>query len=119
MLKRYAIWDKQTPIITPTYEVFTAEQWLNKYPAAKLSSITVVCSAGEINGGFFGSLNQMVANYTRMGCDFTNCNTDEEKLMAIEMYEDVRTAKALTVSAEERIAAALEYQNLLAMEDVE
>jgi hypothetical protein len=120
MLKRYAIWDKKTPVITPTYEVFTAEQWLDKYPAAKLPNITVVCSAGEVNGGYFGSLNQMVASYTRMGCDFSDCTTDEDKLMAIEMFEDIRTSKATpTVSAEERIAAALEYQNLLAMDDVE
>lgn len=120
MLKRYAIWDKKTPIVTPTYEVFTAEQWLDKYPAAKLPNITVVCSAGEVNGGYFGSLNQMVANYTRMGCDFSNCTTAEDKLMAIEMFEDTRIAEVTSaVSAEERIAAALEFQNLLAMEDTE
>ena len=49
-MKRYAIWDKQSNIITPSGAVFTAEQWKQKFPAAALESITVVCAAGEING---------------------------------------------------------------------
>lgn len=111
MTKRYAIWDKNTTIITPVYEVLTPAQWIERYPVAGLDSITVVCSAGEINGGFFGTLNQMMAVYTQAGCDFTNANTDEEKLEAIEAFEDEQANKATdTVSAEERIAAALEYQ---------
>ena len=118
MAKRYAIWDKQTTIITPIFEVFTPEQWMEKYPVAKLDSVTVICSAGEINGGFFGTMNQMVQIYESQGCDFSTCTTDEEKLNAIEAFEDTREAAALAASqepsAEERIASALEYQNLLA-----
>ena len=118
MAKRYAIWDKQTTIITPIFEVFTPEQWMEKYPVAKLDSVIVVCSAGEINGGFFGTMNQMVQIYESQGCDFSSCTTDEEKLNAIEAFEDVREAAALAASqepsAEERIASALEYQNLMA-----
>ena len=59
-MKRYAIWDKVSPIIVPTGKVFTAEEWKEKYPVAEIPNITVVCSAGEINGGFFGTLGQMV-----------------------------------------------------------
>ena len=118
MAKRYAIWNKQTTIITPIFEVFTPEQWMEKYPVAKLDSVTVICSAGEINGGFFGTMNQMVQIYESQGCDFSSCTTDEEKLNAIEAFEDVREAAALAASqepsAEERIASALEYQNLMA-----
>ena len=58
-MKRYAIWNKRDPVITPVGEVLTAQQWIARYPAAGLESITVVCSAGEINGGFFGTLGQM------------------------------------------------------------
>ena len=58
-MKRYAIWDKKAPIITPIGEVLTAEQWKDRYPVARLDSITVVCAAGEINGAFFGTLGQM------------------------------------------------------------
>lgn len=118
MAKRYAIWNKQTTIITPVFEVFTPEQWMERYPIAKLDSVTVICSAGEINGGFFGTMNQMVQIYESQGCDFSTCTTDEEKLNAIEAFEDAREAAALAASqepsAEERIASALEYQNLMA-----
>lgn len=56
MLKRYAIWDKKTPVITPIGEYFTPEQWIERYPVAGLDNITIVCSVGDINGGYFGIL---------------------------------------------------------------
>ena len=115
MLKRYAIWDKKTNIITPIFEVLTPEEWIERYPVAGVEGVTVVCSAGEINGGFFGTLGQMVQMYEEAGCDFSECNTDEEKLETIEAFEDARNAASSeVVSPEERIAAALEYQNLIA-----
>lgn len=127
MAKRYAIWDKKTPIITPIFEVLTPEQWMERYPAAGLDSVTVVCSAGEINGGFFGTLNQMVQMYEGQGCDFSVCSTDEEKLETMEAFEDARNApnpeakanEELTAASLASIAASLEYQNLITLEDVE
>ena len=124
-MNKYAIWDKQSPIITPIGEVLTAEQWIQRYPVAGIDSITVICAAGEINGGFFGTLGQMVDMYTKMGCDFFNCITDEEKLEAIEEFEESKEAeakaaaeaKANEISTEERIAAALEAQVLMSMPD--
>ena len=115
MLKRYAIWDKQSPIITPIGEVLTAEQWIARYPVASIPTITIVCSAGEINGGFFGTLGQMVTMYTDQGADFSEATTDEEKLEVIEAFEDAMNEPDTTPSAEERIAAALELQNVMAM----
>lgn len=108
MAKKYAIWNKTDPIIVPTGKVFTAEQWIDKYPVAGLSNITVVCSAGEINGGFFGTLGQMVQMYEAQGADFSACTTDEEKLAVIEAFEDAMNAPSTEPSAEERQAAALE-----------
>ena len=120
MANRYAIWDKVSPVITPIGEFFTAEQWIAKYPAAQ--AITYVCQAGEINGGFFDSLAQLKNVYGQAGCDFSTCTTDEDYLVAIEAFEDARNAEAAEAAAqptsEERIAAALEAQNLMAMEDV-
>lgn len=69
-MKRYAIWNKQDPIITPIGEVLTAEQWIERYPVAAVPSITVVCAAGEVNGGFFGTLGQMAQMYSAQGADF-------------------------------------------------
>lgn len=111
-LKRYAIWDKKTPIITPIMEVLTPEQWMARYPAAALDSVTVVCSAGEINGGFFGTLGQMMHAAESRGWDFSSCTTDEERLEAYETFEDAQNATSDEPTAEERIAAALEYQNM-------
>ena len=108
MLKRYAIWDKQTTIITPIYEVFTPEQWMERYPAAAVPTITVVCGAGEVNGSFFGTLGQMVQTYGAMGADFSECTTDEEKLEVIEAFEDMLNTPSDEPTPEERQAAALE-----------
>ena len=130
-MKRYAIWNKQDPIITPIGEILTAEQWIARYPMAGLDSITVVCAAGEINGGFFGTLGQMVNMYENEGCDFSNCNTPEEKLSAIEAFETKRNEDAAVASANAAaneelnasslasIAASLEYQNMMTLDDVE
>lgn len=119
MLKRYAIWDKQSPIITPIGEVLTAEQWVARYPVAGVPSVTIVCSHGEVNGAFFGTLGQMVQMYEAQGADFSEATTDEEKLEVIEAFEDAANDPGdLTESTpEERIAAALELANLINMPD--
>ena len=125
-MKRYAIWDKKSQIITPIYEVLTAEQWMQRYPVAALEHITVVCSAGEVNGGFFGTLSQMKKTCEDRGCDFSDCTTNEEILEAIEAFEDAMNAPSGEVSNEEltatslaSIAASLEYQNMLTLDDAE
>lgn len=134
-MNKYAIWNKKDPILTPIGEVLTAEQWIDRYPIAGVPSITVVCAAGEINGGFFGTLGQMVDLYTKHGCDFSACKTAEDKLAAIEAFEDAREseqaaqAKAhaeatasneeLTATSLASIAASMEYQNMLTLDDTE
>ena len=130
-MKRYAIWDKQTPVITPSMEVFTAEEWMKRYPVAAVDGITVICSAGEINGGFFGTLGQLVEMYAAQGCAFTDDMTPEEKLAAIEAFDEekaaIEKAKAEEKAALEEvntmslasIAAQLEFQNMMSLPDVE
>jgi hypothetical protein len=105
---RYAIWNKKDPVLTPIGEVLTAEQWIERYPIAGVESITVVCAGGEINGAFFGTLGQMVEMYTKAGCDFSACETAEDKLAAIEAFEDAREAEA---AAEAQAAAEAEASN--------
>lgn len=107
-MKRYAIWNKQDPILTPIGEVLTAEQWIQRYPIAGVPSITVVCGAGEINGAFFGTLGQMVQMYEAQGADFSSCETPEDKLAVIEAFEDAMNAPSTEPTPEERQAAALE-----------
>ena len=114
---RYAIWDKKSPVITPNGKVFTAEQWIDRYPVAALDSVTVVCAAGEVNGAFFGTLGQMVQMYVEQGADFSACTTPEEKLAVMEEFDSNKTATPSEPTAEERIAAALEYQVMASLPD--
>lgn len=118
-MARYAIWNKKDTIITPIGEVLTAAQWIERYPVASLPSIKVVCGGGEINGSFFGTLGSMVEHYEKQGCDFSVCTTDEEKLNAIEAFEDAMNATSTEPTPEERIAAAVELQAMASLPDVE
>lgn len=134
-MNKYAIWNKTDTVLTPIGEVLTAEQWIQRYPVAGVESITVVCAAGEINGAFFGTLGQMVAMYEQQGCDFSACETAEDKLAAIEAFEDARDAAAAAAAKEAAeaeaataamnasslasIAAQMEFQNMMALDDVE
>ena len=125
-MKRYAIWNKVDPIITPIGEVLTAEKWIERYPVAGVASITVVCAAGEINGGFFGTLGQMVQMYEAQGADFSACATAEDKLAVIEAFEDAQNAPSEDISNEEltatslaSIAASMEFQNMMTLPDEE
>jgi hypothetical protein len=134
-MKRYAIWNKTDPVITPVGVVLTAEQWIQRYPVAGVPTITVICAGGEINGGFFGTLGQMTDLYEKEGCVFTDDMTAEEKLAAIEAFEDEREATAKAQSEEKAaadamnaemnamslasIAAQLEFQNMMALPDEE
>ena len=125
MNKRYAIWDKQSQIITPSGAVFTAEEWMERYPVAKLPNITVLCARGEMNGAFFGTLNSMKELYENEGCDFSGCTTGDEILDRMQEFDDEKHAQepeisneAITADALTSISASLEYQNMLTLEDV-
>lgn len=134
-MKKYAIWNKTDPIITPIGEVLTAEQWIARYPVAGVPTITVICGGGEVNGSFFGTLGQMVDMYEKEGCVFDDTMTAEEKLAAIEAFEDEREATEKAKAQEKAeadaetaemnamslasIAAQLEFQNMMALPDEE
>lgn len=106
--KRYVIWDEVSQVITPIGEVLTAEQWMDRYPIARLDGFQLVVAGGQINGAFCGVYSEMVDMYERMGCDFSNCVTQQEHLDAIEAFEDARNAASDVVSDQTRIADALE-----------
>lgn len=106
-MARYAIWDKQTDVITPIGEILSPVEWIERYPVA--ARLTTVCAAGDVNGGFFGVLSQMKQMYENKGADFSNASTDEEVLEVIEAFEDeMNTPDPNYVSNETRTADALE-----------
>ena len=129
-MSRYAIWNKTDPILTANGKVYTPEQWIEKFPVAGQPNITVVCKAGEINGSFFATLGQLEEKYKKDGCDFSACKTAEDKLAAIEAFIDAKEAadaeaiaeakakEELTAMSLASIAASLEYQNMLTLDDV-
>ena len=130
-MSEYAIWNKKDMIITPSGAVYTADQWMKKYPVAQLDNIHIVCAAGEINGAFFCTLGSMVETYEKEGADFSECKTPEDKINVINDFikaqeQAQKEASANTIANEEltatslaSIAASLEYQNMLTLDDVE
>ena len=50
-MKRYAIWDKKSDILTAKGEIVSAENWIKRHPTLGLDNVTAICKAGEINGG--------------------------------------------------------------------
>lgn len=118
-MARYAIWNKTDMILTPIGEVLTAEQWIERYPIASVETIKIVCAGGEINGAYFGTLGSMIEGYAKAGCDFSTCTADQDYLDAIEAFEDERNKPSTEPTTDERIAAALEYQVMSSLPDVE
>lgn len=118
-MARYVIWDEVSDVFTPSGDVFTAEQWLAKYPAARHPQIDlVVAGDSAINGAFCQEYTSFVDVYTKAGCDFTGCVEKQDFLDAIEAFEDARNAEQENyISPEERLAAATEAQVLIALEN--
>ena len=116
-MARYAIWNKTDNVITPIGEMLTPAQWIERYPVA--GALKAVCAGGELNGAFFGIFSSMVDMYASQGCDFSTCESDQDYLDAIEVFEDAMNAPSGEATAEERIAAALEYQVMASLPDEE
>ena len=116
-MSRYKIWNKESNVITPIGEVLTPQQWIERYPVADV--LTTVCGGGAVNGAFFGVYDTMVEMYTKQGCDFSECTTEQEHLDKIEEFEDSLNTPSTEPSTDERIASALEAQVLMSMPDEE
>lgn len=109
---KYALWDKKTNIITPIGTVFTPEEWMEKYPVAKIMDI--VCGGGTINGSIFGIYDQIVEMYEEQGCNYDGCETKEDYIDRINEF--VYSAEHVLppadyipeVDSQTRIADALE-----------
>lgn len=112
-MAKYQIWDKTSDVYTPDGKRFTAAQWMDKFGWAAMPTAKAIISDGLINGGCMMEFEATKALYANMGANITDGMTDAEVLAAIEAFEDAPAG--VEVSAEERIAAALEYQNLASL----
>lgn len=137
---RYAIWNKTDKVYTLGIDPkhgridYTPEEWIARYGWCEIPGEYCVLAAGAINGAICIPLSKMVSDAERMGCDFTGCETPEDKLAAIEAFEDAREAEAaaaaakaesdalnaeITASSLTSIAASMEYQNMMTLPDEE
>jgi len=110
---RYQIWNRTDDIYTPSGDHFTAQEWGQRYPWALIPGAKMIITTGLINGGAAMEFGATVAAYKAQGASITDGMTDDEVLVAIEAFED-NPPGANEPSSEERIAAALEAQVMMA-----
>lgn len=110
---RYQIWNKTDDIYTPSGKRFTAEEWAARYPWSQIPGAKMIITAGLINGGAAMEFEATRQVYLQQGAAITDGMTDDEVLAAIEYFEDHPPQGE--PSAEERIAAAMEFQNAMSL----
>ena len=129
-MKRYKIWDKVTPIVTPGVDLHTGKQvwqpqeYIDAHAQwASIPDVKVIITNGVINGGVFMEFGSTVEFYKKQGANITDEMSDEEVLQVIEDFEDNPPASELLENETdlllERVAAALEFSNILNLPDVE
>ena len=114
---KYKIWNKQDNLITPIGEVLTPQQVFERYPAARIEGIKYIIADQPINMAVFMEFEATKEHYKRLGVPITDDMTDQEVLDAISYWEENPSAPEPT--AEERIAAALEFQNIMMLPNIE
>ena len=107
---KYKIWNGQDSLVTPIGEVLTAEEVMNRYPASRVQGMKYIICDSPISLGVFMEFTQTKESYKAMGVPITDTMTDQEVLDAISYFEE--NPPIPEPSADERIAAAMEYSNL-------
>lgn len=113
---RYKVWDKQETLVTPIGEVLTADQVKAKFPMAALPNFEFIICDAPISMGVFMELEQTKSHYKNLGVEITEGMTGQEVCDAITQFEEIKPVPE--PSAEERIAASLEFQNMLSLDSI-
>lgn len=111
---KYIIWDKTSDVYTPSGEKFTADEWKEKHKWTNIPTVKCVMAGGLFNGAFIAEFEQFRDYLVKQGAPITTSDTDEEVLAKAEAWSEREIEQEAT--AEERIAAALEFQNLNSLE---
>ena len=112
-MKRLKIYTGSKTYMFPNGVLATKEVMLEKYPAIAVFKHVIETDNNEEVIFGISNLSAMRSRY-----NISPELTDDDALSAIEELINAKPAERAP-TAEERIAAALEYQNLLAMEDIE
>lgn len=110
---KYKIWNGVDNLVTPIGEVLTAEQVKEKYPAAAIEGMKYIICDSPISMGVFMEFEATKKHYKNLGVPITDGMIDQEVLDAISYFEENPPQPEPT--PEERMAAAMEFQNLLAL----
>ena len=114
---KYKIWDKTENLITPIGEVLTPQQVIKRYPAAGIEGMKYIVANQPISMAVFMEFESTKNTFKKYGAAITDGMTDQEVLDAISAWEERPQTPRIT--AEERIAAALEFQNIMSLPDKE
>ena len=118
-MSRYVLWDRVSQVITPSGEIFTPQEWEDRYPAAAL--IPYVMSGKSMNGALMQDYETMKDMAIAQGCDLDGIADGQPVLDAIEAFEDAQ-AEAQQAAEESARQAELEeaaLANELAQREVE
>lgn len=121
MGKKYQIWDKTSDVYTPSGEVFTPQEWIERYQWVNNPNTHMIISAGTLNGSLCYEYWQTIEQYRGRGCDIPDSVTGDPNAVIdlIEAFEENEQQEqremAEIPSAEERIASAIEESNMLMM----
>lgn len=105
-MRKYKIWDKVSHVKTPSGEVFTAEEWIDRYPILSDKNIHGVLSNSVFDGAIFAVLEQMKNMCESEGAVFDEELAGDDLLLAIEQFE-TDAAEAGRIKAEEEEAARI------------
>ena len=108
---KYKVWNKIDNLYTPSGRMFTAEQMRVENPLAFLPNVKFIICDAPINMGVFMEFEQTKEAFKAMGAEIVDGMTDQQVLDAITAFENTPVVSEPT--AEERLAAAAEFENLI------
>ncbi len=112
MYRKLEIYNHEKTYLFPNMCIATPEEVAKNYTAVNVPNLTTVIETDESGIMFYTSPEPIVVTRSRHSIDPSL--SDEEAIIAIEAILNSPEPDPLP-SAEERIAAAMEYQNLLSM----
>lgn len=107
------IYDPNKTYVFPNMQLATPEKIALDYSVVNIPNAKIVITT-DASATMFYAVELMLSMAQRLGVDTTQYETDEEILVAMEEVLNEPQPEA-EPTAEERIASALEYQNMMSI----